>query len=84
MTHADLPGGWRAIILQDVVRGNEPLERAFDNVGLRGTDRAKAEQDLAEAQSAYLAGDVSTALAVAVSIAEELQQARQPGRGAAA
>jgi hypothetical protein len=84
MTHAALPGGWRAITLQDIVRGEEPLERGLHNVGLRGTEKAKAEQDLAEARASYLAGDVTTALAVAASIAEELQTTRQPGRGAAA
>lgn len=84
MTHAALPGGWRTITLQDVVRGEEPLDRGLHNVGLRGADRAKAEQDLTDARAAYLAGDVSTALAVASSIAAELQLAKQPGRGAAA
>jgi len=84
MTHAALPGGWRTITLQDIVRGQEPLERGLHNVGLRGADKTKAEQDLAEARTAYLAGDVTTALAVAASIAEDLQTARKPGRGAAA
>lgn len=83
MTHAALPGGWRTITLQDIVRGEEPLERGLHNVGLRGADKTKAVQDLTEARTAYLAGDVSTALAVAESIAAELQTAKQ-GRGAAA
>lgn len=81
MTHA---GGWRTITLQDIVRGQEPLERGLHNVGLRGADKTKAQEDLAEARTAYLAGDVSNALAVATSIAEELQTAKQAGRGAAA
>lgn len=76
MTHA---GGWRTITLQDIVRGQEPLERGLHNVGLRGADKTKAQEDLAEARTAYLAGDVSNALAVATSIAEEVQHSRQSG-----
>lgn len=83
MSH-ELVGGWRAITLQDIVRGQEPLERGLHNVGLRGTDRDQAARDLTDAQAAYAAGDVTTAMAVASSIAAELQQAKQPGRGAAA
>lgn len=84
MSHAEQLGGWRAITLQDIVRGEEPLERGLHNVGLRGPQRTKAEADLTEARAAYLAGDIRTAMAVAASIADELQQVRQPGRGAAA
>lgn len=85
MTHADLPGGWRANTLQDAVFGIIPVDRALHLVGVRGGDLdAKARQDIADAIAAHKAGDSSTALAVAADLAEEIRQARQPGRGAAA
>ena len=84
----DLPGGWRAITLQDAVRGHEPIERALHNIGIRSSDRSdlatRARRDLDDAITAYQAGDIGTALATATDLAEEIQRARRPGRGAAA
>jgi len=85
MTHADLPGGWRANTLQDAVMGVLPIEQALHLVGIRsGKLAAKAEQDLTDAVAAWDAGDETTALATAADLAEEIRCARQPGRGAAA
>lgn len=85
MTHADLPGGWRANTLQDAVMGVLPIDRALHLVGVRGGDLAdRAGRDLTDAVAAWNAGDQTTALATAADLAEEIRQARQPGRGAAA
>lgn len=86
MTHAALPGGWRAATLMDAVAGIIPTDRALHLVGIRDkSDFAnKARRDLGDAVTAYQAGDEPTAMATAESLAEEIRQARQPGRGAAA
>lgn len=84
MTHAALPGGWRTITLQNVVRGDEPLDRALEFLQIRKEpDLSRIRQDLTDAIAAYEAGDAGTALAVATSIGKDLKQAR-PGRVAAA
>lgn len=86
MTHAALPGGWRASTLMDAVAGILPVDRALHLVGIRGTSTfaTKAKQDLTDAVTAYQAGDEPTAMATASDLAEEIRRARQPGRGAAA
>jgi hypothetical protein len=86
MTHADLPGGWRSSTLMDAVAGILPIEKALYLVGVRGSSglAVKAKQDLTDAVDAYRAGDEPTAMATAASLGEEIKQARQPGRGAAA
>ncbi|MFC5268433.1 hypothetical protein ACFPJ1_40540 [Kribbella qitaiheensis] len=84
-THADLPGGWRTLTLRNAIYGNEPLEQALHSVGARGGDLAKrAKRDMDDAIAAYRAGDETAAMATVASLAEEIQQARKPGRGAAA
>ena len=79
------PGGWRAITLQDAVAGILPIDRALHAVGVRGSSTlaSKAKRDMTDAVTAYQAGDQTNALATAVSLAEEIQQARAP-KGAAA
>lgn len=84
MTHADLPGGWRTLTLQNALYGNEPIRPALERVGFRGRELERAERDLTDAIQAYQAGDRPTALAVASDLAAEIKQARKPGRGAAA
>lgn len=88
MTHANLPGGWRANTLQDAVMGVLPIDRALHLVGVHKTDKSaaatKARQDLDDAVAAYQAGDELSAMATAADLAEELRRTRQPGRGAAA
>lgn len=86
MTHAALPGGWRASTLMDAVAGILPVDRALHLVGIRDkSDFAnKARRDLNDAVTAYQAGDEPTAMATATDLAEAIRQARQPGRGAAA
>jgi hypothetical protein len=85
VTHADLPGGWRANTLQDAVMGVLPIERALHLVGVRSGQLAvKAAQDLTDAVAAWNAGDETTALATAADLAEEIRRARQPRTGAAA
>lgn len=86
MTHANLPGGWRTTTLMDALTGNLTTERALWLVGIRDkSDFAnKARRDLADAVTAYQAGDQPTAMATAESLAEEIRKARQPGTGAAA
>lgn len=80
MTHADLPGGWRAITLAEAVRGERSIDSALHLVGIRGTGAhaSKARQDLADAGEAYRNGDVATALAVARDLAEETRDNRGP------
>lgn len=82
MTHADLPGGWRAITLAEAVRGERTIDSALHLVGIRGTGAhaSKARQDLTDAGTAYLNGDVATALAVARDLAEDTKNTRGPGR----
>lgn len=86
MTHAALPGGWRASTLMDAVAGILPVDRALHLVGIR--DRSdfanKARRDLTDAVTAYQNGDEPTAMATASDLAEAIRNARQPGRGAAA
>jgi len=86
MTHANLPGGWRAATLMDAVAGILPTDQALHLVGIR--DRSdfanKARRDLDDAITAYQNGDQPTAMATASDLAEEIRRARQPGRGAAA
>ena len=86
MTHAALPGGWRASTLMDAVAGILPIDRALHLVGIRDkSDFAnKARRDLNDAVTAYNAGDEPTAMATVTDLAEEIRKARQPGRGAAA
>lgn len=86
MTHAALPGGWRAATLMDAVAGLLPTDRALHLVGIRdqSTFAKKARRDLDDAITAYQAGEQTTAMAVATDLAEEIRMARQPGRGAAA
>jgi hypothetical protein len=85
MTHADLPGGWRASTLMDAVAGITTVDLALHLVGVRGGNlAAKARQDLTDARDAYRNGDEPTAMATAASLAEEIKQVRQPGRGVAA
>jgi hypothetical protein len=86
MTHAALPGGWRAATLMDAVAGILPADRALHLVGIRDhSDFAnKARRDLNDAVTAYQAGDEPTAMATATDLAEEIRRTRQPGRGAAA
>jgi hypothetical protein len=69
----------------DAVAGILPIDRALHLVGVRGGALAtRAAQDLTDAVDAYRNGDEPTAMATAASLAEEIKQARQPGRGAAA
>ena len=86
MSHGQQLGGWRSTTLIDAVAGIIPIDRALHLVGVRGTsDLAnRARQDLNDAVTAYQAGDHPTAMATATDLAEEIRQARQPGRGAAA
>lgn len=86
MTHADLPGGWRTNTLNLALFGMMPVDDALHLVGVRdSSDFAKrAKQDLADAVTAYEAGDQPTAMATAESLAEEIRKTRQPGRDAAA
>jgi len=86
MTHAALSGGWRAATLMDAVAGLLPTDRALHLVGIRDkSDFAnKARRDLNDAVTAYQAGDEPTAMATAESLAQEIRNRRQPGRGAAA
>lgn len=85
-THADLPGGWRTNTLNLALFGIMPVDRALHLVGIRDKSEfaKRARNDLADAVAAYQAGDQPTAMATAESLAEEIRQARQPGRGAAA
>lgn len=85
MTHADLPGGWRANTLQDAVMGVLPVDQALHLVGIRsGALAVKAEQDLTDALAAWNAGDETTALATAADLAEEIRTTRGPKRRTAA
>jgi hypothetical protein len=86
MTHAALPGGWRAAVLMDAVAGIRPVDLALHLVGIRGTSdfANKARRDLDDAVTAYQAGDEPTAMATAESLAQEIRSRRQAGRGAAA
>jgi uncharacterized protein YbgA (DUF1722 family) len=86
MTHAALPGGWRAAVLMDAVAGIRPVDLALHLVGIRDNSSlaTKARQDLGDAVDAYRNGDEPTAMATATDLAEEIREARQPGRGAAA
>lgn len=86
MTHAALPGGWRAAVLMDAVAGIRTIDLALHLVGVRGKGdlATKARQDLTDAVTAYQAGDQPTAMATATDLAEEIRRARQPGRRTAA
>lgn len=85
MTHAALPGGWRAATLMDAVAGIIPADRALWLVGARSGETAtKAARDLDDAISAYRAGQHDIALATATDLAESIRQTRQTGKGAAA
>lgn len=86
MTHAALPGGWRAATLMDAVAGILPAGQALHLVGIRdkGALATKAARDLDDAITAYRHGEQATATAVATDLAEEIRVARQSGRGAAA
>jgi len=83
MSHEQL-GGWRANVLMDAVAGIRPIDLALHLVGVRSGDLAtKARRDLDDAVTAYRAGDHPTAMATASDLADEIQKARQPRRGAA-
>jgi hypothetical protein len=70
----------------DAVAGILPASKALHLVGIRDQSSfaKKAARDLDDAITAYQAGDEPTAMATATDLAEEIRQARQPGRGAAA
>jgi uncharacterized protein YbgA (DUF1722 family) len=70
----------------DAVAGIRTIDLALHLVGIRDSNSlaTKARRDLGDAVDAYRAGDEPTAMATATDLAEEIRQARQSGRGAAA